>query len=98
MQHENNVPIPEDAPNLALNGSSKVGLDIRTELGCKLREVLIEKRLKQRELAALLAVQQPEISHLFNGHFTRFTIDKLIRFFNQLGWVVEFQVYPHKAD
>ncbi len=77
---------------------SKVPLDLRIELGRALCEILIGKRLKQRELATLLAIQQPEVSHLFNGHFTRFTIDKLIQFFERLGWVVKVQIYPRDTD
>ncbi|MEO0535755.1 MAG: XRE family transcriptional regulator [Cyanobacteria bacterium P01_A01_bin.123] len=98
MKDENNGSIPEDTPNLAREGNNKVELDLRAELGHKLREILIEKRLKQRELATLLAIQQPEVSHLFNGHFTRFTTDKLIQLFNRLGWVVQFQIYPGETD
>ena len=98
MKAESNGSIPENTPNLAQEEYSNFELDLRTELGHKLREILIQKRLKQRELATLLAIQQPEVSHLFNGHFTRFTIDKLIQFFNQLGWVVKFQIYRREID
>ena len=97
MKDENNGSIPEDTLNLAREGNNKVELDLRAELGHKLREILTKKMLKQRELATLLAIQQPEVSHLFNGHFTRFTIDKLIQLFNRLGWVVKFQIHPRET-
>ncbi|MBE9099840.1 helix-turn-helix domain-containing protein [Vacuolonema iberomarrocanum] len=77
---------------------SQAELDLRIALGHELREILINKKLKQRELATLLAIQQPEVSHLFNGHFSRFTVDKLIQLFNRLGWVVKFQINPQKID
>ncbi|MEM6521732.1 MAG: helix-turn-helix transcriptional regulator [Cyanobacteria bacterium P01_D01_bin.71] len=98
MKDESNVSISENMSNSVQEGHRKVELDLRTELGHKLREILVEKRLKQREIAALLAVQQPEVSHLYNGHFTRFTIDKLIQLFNRLGWTVKFQIYPRETD
>lgn len=98
MKDENNVSISKYAPSLAREENNKFDLDLRAELGHRLREILIRKRLKQRELATLLAIQQPEVSHLFNGHFTRFTIDKLIQLFNRLGWVVKFQIYPRETD
>ena len=98
MKDKNNGSTPTDTLNLVREGHSKVPLDLRIELGRALREILIEKRLKQRELATLLAIQQPEVSHLFNGHFTRFTIDKLIQFFERLGWVVKVQIYPRDTD
>ncbi|MEM1243178.1 MAG: helix-turn-helix transcriptional regulator, partial [Cyanobacteria bacterium P01_H01_bin.26] len=88
MKDKNNSSTPQGAYSLAQTEHSNVELDLRTELGRELRKILIEKRLKQRELATLLAVQQPEVSHLFNGHFTRFTTDRLIQFLNRLGWIV----------
>ncbi|MEM7061721.1 MAG: helix-turn-helix transcriptional regulator [Cyanobacteria bacterium P01_B01_bin.77] len=96
MQNANNGSIPKDIA--ALSEPNEVALNIRTQLGHELREILIQKRLKQRELAILLAIQQPEVSHLFNGHFSRFTIDKLIQFFDRLGWVVEIKMYPPDID
>ena len=98
MKDDNNGSISKDTPNLALGGNKKSDLDLRAELGSRLREILIMKRLKQRELATLLAIQQPEVSHLFNGHFTRFTVDKLVQLLDRLGWVVQFQIYPRKTD
>ena len=98
MKDDNNGSISKDTPNLALGGNKKSDLDLRAELGSRLREILIMKRLKQRELATLLAIQQPEVSHLFNGHFTRFTVDKLIQLFDRVGWVVKFQIYPRQTD
>ena len=73
--------------------TSSFDTDIRTELGQELRAIMLQKKMKQRELAELLSVRQPEISHLFNQHFNRFTIDKLIQFFDRLGWVVKFTIH-----
>jgi predicted XRE-type DNA-binding protein len=32
------------------------------------------------EMAELLGIPEPETSHLINGHFSRFTTDKLLDF------------------
>lgn len=98
MKDENNVSNREDAPNLARTGNNNVGLDLRAELGHELRQILIQKSLRQRELAKLLDIQQPEVSHIFNGHFSRFTIDKLIQLLNRLGWTVKFQIHPRETE
>ena len=98
MKDENYSSTPRDMYISKRETYSGTEVDLRTELGHELRKLLIEKRLKQRELAKLLAIQQPEVSHLFNGNFTRFTIDRLVRLFNRLGWIVKFQVYPHDFD
>jgi predicted XRE-type DNA-binding protein len=39
-------------------------------------KLLKEKQLKQRDIPDLLGIKQPEVSHLMNGHFNRFTTDK----------------------
>ena len=98
MKDENSSSTPQGTYSPAHKEHSNAEIDLRTELGREVRKILIEKRLKQRELATLLAVQQPEVSHLFNGHFTRFTTDRLIQFLNRLGWIVKFQVYPPEVD
>ena len=98
MKDENSSSTPQGTYSPAHKEHSNAEIDLRTELGRELRKILIEKRLKQRELATLLAVQQPEVSHLFNGHFTRFTVDKLVQLLDRLGWVVQFQIYPRKTD
>lgn len=98
MKNEKNGSGSGCMPDLMRSNCDQVNSDLRTELGHELREVLIKTRLKQRELSTLLAIQQPEVSHLFNGHFNRFTVDKLVQLFNRLGWVIKFQVYPCEPD
>ena len=55
-----------------------------------------EKNLKQREIAELLGIKQPEVSHLMNGRFNRFTTDKLLAFLKRLNRKVTIQISPHK--
>ena len=98
MKDENNSSISGDTSNLVRDRHREVELSLRIELGHELRKILIKKRLKQRELAKLLAVRQPEVSHIVNGHFTRFTVDKLIHLFDRLGCTVKFQIHPNEID
>jgi predicted XRE-type DNA-binding protein len=42
----------------------------------------------------LLGVRQPEVSHLMNGHFDRFTTDKLLDFLRRLDRKVTIQIRP----
>lgn len=98
MKNENNASIREDTSSLAREVNNKVDLDLRAELGHELRQILIKKRLKQRELSKLLDIQQPEVSHILNGHFSRFTVDKLIQLLNRLGWAVKLQIHPRETE
>lgn len=80
--------------DLGLDGADE--LFARAKLGFRVHQLLIARELKQREAATLLGVKQPEISHLMNGHFSRFTVDKLLDFLKRLDQKVTIQVRPHK--
>lgn len=71
-------------------------LQARAMVGYHVIQLLKKKKLKQRELAALLHVKQAEISHLLNGHFSRFTIDKLLEFLKRMDQKVVINISPHK--
>ena len=68
----------------------------RAKLGFHVYQLLKDRRLKQREIAALLGIKQPEVSHLMNGHFNRFTTDKLLGFFRRLDRKVTISITEHK--
>jgi len=68
----------------------------RAKIGFHVYKILTDKGLKQREIAALLGIKQPEVSHLMNGRFNRFTTDKLLDFLKRLGRKVTIQISPHK--
>lgn len=71
-------------------------LQVRGLVGLHLLEVLNEKHLKQREISDLLGIKQAEVSHLLNGHFSRFTVDKLLEFLKRLDQKVTIRISPHK--
>jgi predicted XRE-type DNA-binding protein len=68
----------------------------RSKLGYHVYELLVDRQLKQREIAVLLGIKQPEVSHLMNGHFSRFTTDKLLSFLRHLDRKVTIQISPHQ--
>ena len=41
-------------------------------------------------------IKQPEVSHLMNGHFSRFTTDKLLDFLRRLDRKVTIRISPHR--
>lgn len=71
-------------------------LQARAMIGYHVIQLLKDKNMKQRELAGLLGVKQAEISHLLNGHFSRFTTDKLLDFLKRMNQKVTIQISPHK--
>jgi predicted XRE-type DNA-binding protein len=66
----------------------------RAQIGFYVFKILKAKKLKQREMAAVLGIAQPDVSHLMNGHFTRFTTDKLFDFLRRLGHKVRIEISP----
>jgi predicted XRE-type DNA-binding protein len=47
-------------------------------------KLLKSRSLKQREISELLGIAQPEVSHLMNGEFQRFSEGKLLMFLKRL--------------
>jgi predicted XRE-type DNA-binding protein len=68
----------------------------RAKIGFHVYQVLKKKNLAQREIATLLRIKQPEVSHLMNGHFSRFSTDKLLDFLRRLERKVTIRISPHK--
>ena len=50
----------------------------RAQIGFHVFKILEAQKLKQREIAGILGIAQSDVSHLMNGHFSRFTTDKLL--------------------
>jgi len=70
-------------------------LMVRSQIGFHVFKILEQKRLKQREIASILGIAQSDVSHLMNGHFSRFTTDKLLDFLRWLDRKVTIEVSPH---
>ena len=68
----------------------------RAQIGFHVAKLIEHKNLKQREVAVLLGIAQPDVSHLMNGHFHRFTTDKLLDFLRRLEYKVVIQISPHQ--
>ena len=69
---------------------------VRSQIGFHVFKILEDKKLKQREIAGVLGIAQPDVSHLMNGHFSRFTTDKLLDFLRRLDRKVTIRISPHR--
>ncbi len=69
----------------------------RTQLGFHIYLILKDRGLKQREIASILGINQPEVSLLMNGRFQRFTTDKLLDFLNRLDQKVTIRISRRKT-
>jgi len=68
----------------------------RAQIGFCVYKIVKGRKLRQREIATLLGIAQPEVSHLMNGHYSRFTTDKLLDFLKRLDRKVTIQISPHR--
>ena len=68
----------------------------RAQIGFYVFKILEDKKLKQREIAEVLGIAQPDVSHLMNGRFSRFTTDKLLDFLKRLNRKVTIEVSRHR--
>ena len=78
--------------DLGLENSDE--LMIRAKMGFHVASLIEE--LKQKEAAKILGIAQPDVSHLMNGHFSRFTTDKLLDFLRRLDQKVTIEISTRK--
>jgi predicted XRE-type DNA-binding protein len=70
-----------------------------SQIGFHVFKILEENKLKQREIASILGIAQSDVSQLMNGHFSRFTTDKLLDFLRRLDRKVTIRVSSrHKNE
>ena len=67
---------------------------IKTRLALAVNELLKSRKLKQREIAALLSVPQPKVSALKNYRLDQFSVEKLMEFLTALNQDVEIMIRP----
>ncbi len=73
-------------------------LQARGLIGYHVIKLLKSKNMKQQKIAELLEIKQSEVSHLLNGHFSRFTVDKLLDFLKRMNQKVTIQISPHRQS
>lgn len=66
--------------------------DIKVQLAVRVFRIIKQKKLTQHQVAKLLGVDQPEISKLKNGHYFRFSLERLFYFLNRLHYNVDIKL------
>ena len=65
---------------------------VRAKLTLRIYHILKDRKLKQKEAAAMLELAQPDVLALMNGKFNDFSIDRLLRLLSRLDQVVPIQI------
>lgn len=71
---------------------------LRAQLALEIFKILEERKLTQTQAAKILGVDQPEISKLKNGDFSRFRVERLFLFLNRLGQNVDIRISRAKRQ
>ena len=64
----------------------------KAQLASHIRQAIKRRRLTQVAAAALMGVDQPKVSALFNGRLANFSSDRLMRLLTALGQDVDITV------
>ena len=98
MRRKTNIEFQDSSGNVFAD----IGLEDAKELeargliGVHLVQLLRAKNMKQKDIAEMLHLKPAEVSHLFNGHFSRFSTDKLLSLLADLEQKVTIQISPRK--
>ncbi len=69
----------------------------KTRLAMAVNDLLKARKLKQREIAALLGIPQPKVSALKNFRLDQFSVERLMEFLTALDHDVEIVIRPRKT-
>jgi predicted XRE-type DNA-binding protein len=58
---------------------------VKAELAQRINSVIQKKKLTQEQAALVLGIDQPKVSALASGKLSGFSLERLIRFLNELG-------------
>jgi predicted XRE-type DNA-binding protein len=78
--------------DLGIEPREAESLYVRSELMDAILEIIEDRKLKQRQAAALFGVSQPRISDLKRGKMEAFTIDSLVDMLAHAGMRVKVSV------
>lgn len=67
---------------------------IKTRLALAVNELLKTSKMKQREIATVLAIPQPKVSALKNYRLDQFSVERLMEFLTALNQDVEIIIRP----
>lgn len=98
MKMKTNIETTRSSGNVYadLDLSEAKELQARGLIGIHLVQLLKARDMKQKDIAEMLGLKPAELSHLFNGHFSRFSTDKLLGLLAALEQKVTIQISPRK--
>ena len=66
----------------------------KANIAMKIQSIIKKKKLTQSQAAKVLKIAQPKISLLLRGYLIDFSLERLLRFLNDLGQDVYISIVP----
>src|ERR1700731_2932292 len=66
----------------------------KSEVARQIAKIIKKRKLTQKQAAEILEIDQPKISALIRGKLRSFSLERLIRFLNELGQDVNIMISP----
>ncbi len=70
----------------------------RGKIGIQVIRILKQRNLKQHEISQIIGIPQPEVSHLMNGEFQRFSEGKLLIFLKRLDTEITLHLRHRNSE
>ncbi len=67
---------------------------LKAQLGAEIFRILKERKLTHEEAANLLGVEHIEVSRLKDAKLSDYSVERLMRFLNQLNRDIEIRIIP----
>jgi len=68
---------------------------VKADLAIQINKLIKSRKLKQKEAAKLLGLDQPKISALSRGRLSGFSVERLFKFLAILDQDIEIVIKPH---
>ena len=65
---------------------------LRVQLAMQINELVADRRLTQAKAAILMGVRQPDVSAIVTGRTGKYSLDRLVRCLNRLGYSIDMVV------
>ncbi len=66
--------------------------ELKAQLALEVFRILKKRKLTQTRAAIVLGVEQPELSKLKHGKYSRFRVERLFHFLNRLHYNIDIRV------
>ncbi len=62
--------------------------NLKIQLSNAIIKLIKNKKMKQKDIQAILDIKQPRVSNLMNRKIDKFSIDSLLEYLNKIGYVI----------